>query len=326
MSDSDAETPSQKPEEEKDAGTPTGEQKASSVEDELASSAERIRVTAKWLVATFGAVAGALIAGLQLSDIGKLEGSDHTIAAIAVAVALGAVIAIVFLASLVLARGRVALSDLSKRAGKARKQALVDELERSPGLYSPYDTVGDFADAISDEWSKQSKSWMRVQTTDDAEEKYKALSEFEATKKVLPGLNRINKRLLAVARAEDVRLTFQWVSKSIAVLAVVAAAGAGTFAYVNSAPDEEVASAAVPEQPVVAIADLTTSGEEELESSFGEKCDLERVEVVALDSSEDGWEVVSLPVDGCESARVTIAENDGEVHSIDPVELDLPEQ
>ena len=300
-----------------------GEKKAepASFEGELAASSDRIRETAKWLVATFGAVAGVFIAGLQLSDLGKIEGSDRTIAAIGALVAIAAVVAIIALASAVLGRGRVALSDLT--ADSRRRRRLVKELERSPGLHAPYPSITGFVEAVNAEWRKQADSWLRKLKTKDPAAAAAAKAEYEETVPVLKELNGLNRRLLAVARAEDVRLTFEKVRLWIVGLAIVAAVGAGTFAYVNVAPDEEEGPTAVAQRPVAAFADLTVDGEDALKGTLGTDCNLNRVPVMALSSSEDGWEVVSLP-GKCEQARFTIAADGGELTATETVDLELP--
>jgi hypothetical protein len=305
-------------EEEKPA---VGEQAVPSYESELAATADRIRETAKWLVATFGALAGALVAGLQISDVGELEGADKVIAGAGVLLALVAAVLIVALASVVLARGRVPLGDLAK----GRRKLLIAELEQNDGLYAPYGSVEEFATAVSEQWRKQSESWLRMQTETDATAKEKAKEEFLETKKVLPGLNKLNKRLLAVARAEDVRVTFDTLRYAIVGLALVVVAGAGAFVFVNSVPDKtDDAEAAVVQTPVPALADLTSAGEEALGDSLGDECTFSRIPVMAISSSDEGWEVVSLPSSGCESARVTIGTDEGEVTAAESVDLDLP--
>lgn len=297
-----------------------------SVETELAGSAERIRTTAKWLVGTFGAIGGALVAGLQISDIGELNGADRVIAVVGVLVALAAVILIITLASVVLSRGRVALSDLADESSKGRKRRLVTELNRGPALYAPYKSVSEFANAVSTQWIKQAKSWLTKQTTTDEDARRVAEQEFRETKKILPGLNRINARLLATARAEDVKLTFDRVRLWIGALGIVAAIGAGAFAYVNTVPDKDEEEApAIAQRPVAAVADLTEAGKERLESSFGTACDFDRIPVMVVSSSEDGWDVVSLPQRGCEANRVTVTPDDGEVYSEESEDLDIPE-
>ena len=41
--------------------------------DRIASASNQIQVTAKWIIAAFAGVGAALIAGLQLTGLGKLD-------------------------------------------------------------------------------------------------------------------------------------------------------------------------------------------------------------------------------------------------------------
>jgi hypothetical protein len=289
----------------------------------LEASSEKIRETAQWLIATFGAVAGAVIVGLELSDIGKLKGFDRTLAAIAAFGALAAVIGVIAQASRVLARPRVPLSELSSTAASRRYRRLRAQLNRNRGLYGGYGSVGGLVDRVEAEWNKQLKSWDEMNSSDDPEVRAKAQRENEETQKVMPELNKLNRRLMAVARAEDIRITFEYVRYWIIGLAVVVALGAAVFAYVDSAPDPEE-TPAVSQKPVAAQLTLTASGREKVSITLGSDCPLARVPVQVLASSEDGWEVVSVAAEGCKTALLTIGREDGEVQPVETVDLTLP--
>lgn len=301
------------------------EQKAKSPGiDELAASSDRIRETAKWLVATFGAVAGALIVGLQLSDIGSLEGSDRAVASIAAFGALVAVIVIIALATLVLARGRVPLGELSSEGSK-RFRRLRKTLNRNRSLYAGFESVSKLVDRVEAEWRKQFTSWSatRDHSLSEAERK-KAEKEYEETKEVLPDLNMLSGRLMASARAEDIRLTFDWVRNAIVCLAVIVAIAGVLFAFVDNAPDEEE-TAALPQRPVAAMLHLDSSGREKLEPVLGPACKLSAVPVEVLATSEeDVSEAVSIPAEGCSAARLTVEPDDGEFAAVDSAPLPVP--
>ena len=289
--------------------------------DPYAEAAERFRTTAKWLVTTFGALAAAIIAGLSLSDLGKLEGPDQVVAAFAVAVALISVIVIVVLAARVLASDRVPLADLE--GDSPRNSAVAEALNRNPNLFGPHDNVKGFAAALNEQWKKQASAWEEMTTTDDAARKAAAEQRFAETKAILPNLNELNRRLLSVARHEQVRLRFESAMRWTTALALVAGIGITTFALVDTiAEKKDKPKAAVNAQPVTAIVDLTEEGEEELRSALGEKCNLDRVLAIAIGEGEKGVDLVSLPSADCKLARFTVAEEDGEVQA---EQLDIPE-
>lgn len=307
------------------SGEEKEEKKPSSGPDDLAATSDRIRETAKWLVATFGGIAGALILGLQLSDIGDLEGSDRIVASLAAFGALFAVIMIVALATFVLARGRVPLGELSSKGSRWRYRRLRKALNRNGSLYAGFRSIAKLVDEVEAQFRKQVTSGSRAKNHDLSEsERQQAAKEFRETKEVMPGLNQLTTRLMASARAEDVRLTFVWVRNSIVALAVVVAVGGILFAFVDNAPDEEE-TAALPQRPTAARLHLDASGKEKLEPILGAGCNLKGVPVEVLSTSdEDVSEVVSIPAEECAAARMTIEPDDGEFTAIASASLPVP--
>lgn len=291
--------------------------------DELAAASDRIRETAKWLVATFGAVAGALIVGLQLSDIGDLKGVDRVVASIAAFGALVAVILIVALATLVLARGRVPLGELSSQ-GSRRYKRLRAALNRNRSLYAGFESVSLLVDRVEAEWRKQFTSWNKARDVNASEsEREKAQEEYQETKQVLPELNMLSRRLMGSARAEDVRLTFEWVRNAIVALAVAVAIAGIAFAFVDNAPDEEEAPA-LPQRPVAARLHLDASGREKMQPILGPDCQLKSVPVEVLSSSEGESEVISIAAEGCAPARLKVEPDDGELEAVESATLPVP--
>lgn len=302
------------------------EKKESGPTDELSASSDRIRETAKWLVATFGAIAGALIVGLQLSDIGQLEGADQVAATIAAFAALVAVIMIVALATVILARPRVPLGELSSNGSRKYKR-LREALDRNRSLYAGFASVSGLVDRVEEVWTKQFVSWNAKNNSEASdEERARAKAEFEDTKKVLPELNRLIDRLMSYARAEDIRLTFERVRNAIIVLAIVVAAGGIVFAFVNDSPEEEE-TPAVSQRPVGAKLELSASGEEKMGEALGAGCNLKQVPVTVLSTAEDSSEVVSIATEGCNTALLTVETDDGEFQAVEQVSLpDPPEK
>src|SRR4051794_17292213 len=106
-------------------------QRASSVADEpvaLHPAADRIRETAKWLAVSLGALGTVLVAGSQLSSIGKLDpGSDRLFNAV-----LGIVIAAVGAITILLATTwttttpTVSLNSLATRTPLGAKKMVAD--------------------------------------------------------------------------------------------------------------------------------------------------------------------------------------------------------
>jgi len=100
----------------------------------FAPLAERVRESAAWLVASFGAVALLLVPGLQLADLGALDGARLALSiatALAAALALGIAVALIapFLRS-----NATTLVDLAC-SSKPRKQAVIRALNENRTLF-----------------------------------------------------------------------------------------------------------------------------------------------------------------------------------------------
>jgi hypothetical protein len=78
------------------ADAPSSPQAAA--EDQYRVAIESYRNVTKWVLSSFGAVAAALIAGLQLSALGQLKGEPLLWSLISVVVAFGGVVAIILFA------------------------------------------------------------------------------------------------------------------------------------------------------------------------------------------------------------------------------------
>jgi hypothetical protein len=297
------------------------EKKEAAYATELAAASDRIRETAKWLVATFGAVAGALIVGLQLSDIGELEGNDRGWASVAAGAALVAVIIIIALAARVLARGRVPLYELSSN-GSYKYRELREVLNRNSTLFGGYKSVEVFVDRVQAEYAKQVDSWNRSQDKKQSEtERHKATAELKEATAKSRELNRLSDRLMATARAEDVRMVFSRARDGIVALAILVVIAAICFAGIDTAPDGEE-TAALPQRPTAAKLHLTATGQEKLGSILGTKCDTAKVPVEVLSTSEEGVsDVVSVAAEGCAAARMTIEADDGEFEAVESASL-----
>ena len=181
-------------------------------------------------------------------------------------------------------------------------------------------------DKVEEEWAKQFESWSIKNRSDaSTEERVLAKKHFEETKKVLPELNVLADRLMSYARAEDIRLVFERVRNAIIVLAIVVAAGGVVFAFVNDAPEEEE-EPAISQRPVAAQLHLSAAGKDKMGTALGTGCNLDRVPVLVMSSSEDGAKVVSIATEGCSTAPLTIEDEDGELQAVESVSLPVPSE
>jgi len=323
QTEKEREEAAQKAEKEREAN----EKKSADLTVELAAATDRIRETAKWLVGTFGAIAAALLVGLQLSDIGELEGSDRTWAVIAAGAALLAVVAMIGFAASVLARARIPLTELSSTGGPKFKQLLA-ALNRNRSLYPGYESVEKLVDAVLASLDKQIGDRTRVEN--DAlprKQREEAAAGFRNERRRSRELNRMSDRLMASARAEDMRLTFASARNKIIGLAVVVVVAGVLFAAVDNAPDNDEETAALPQRPTAARLHLDASGQEKLVTILGPACNLKRVPVEVLSTSdEDVSDVVTIPAEGCAAARLSVDPEDGEFSPLESAPLPKEEE
>jgi len=113
-------------------------------------AAERVRDTAKWILASFGAIGAALIVGIQFSDIGTLTGTRLATALLALSIAfLGIVVAIRAVSALLLPTSLTMTGLLQPRGS-----VIVSRLEESRELLHPYTSVAEIDQAFTAAYSR----------------------------------------------------------------------------------------------------------------------------------------------------------------------------
>lgn len=274
------------------------------------------------MVASFGALGAALLTSVKLSDLGNFEGAEQTVVIIAAIVGLLGAIAVVWFGTVLLASGRIGLNDLvGSPVRKARVRAELDALTPSP--YVPFDSAEKFVKQLSDYWAQQAESLITYYTTHDERERAEAKAKYDRASQILPELSKLNSRLLASARHEDVRLTFNRVRYLIGVGAIMAAAGIGTFAVIGKPSKEEAATLpAVAYQPVRAEVDVRKDSKDALSETLGKGCNLDKIPALAVASKEGAIEVITDPGDdgkGCNVARLQITDDIGVVRPLEPL-------
>ncbi|BFU46308.1 pentapeptide repeat-containing protein [Krasilnikovia sp. MM14-A1004] len=193
----------------------------------LAAANQRIRDTAKWLIASSAAVGAALIAGSQVSAIGRLAaGSPRFWAAGAgVLLGLGAVIFAIWSAVRVLLPVQVLISDLAENWARPAPEfrAVVAFFRRRPkflqGAASPDDLIGRRADLVA------------------------KLGEPDPDPRVREGIAALDRRIEAVedvANHEALKASFARCLRQLLVAAVLAAAGIVTYAWAANPPPATV--------------------------------------------------------------------------------------
>jgi hypothetical protein len=258
------------------------------------------RDTAKWILSVFAAIAGVLLAGLQLSNLGKADAPYLTIAAIAAAFALGAVGVIIWLATTILASGVVTETSLRAypRTVGSKDINLNDNL-----LLDGYETV----DAFLKDYKSIGAQYEQARKDDD---KATVTNLTPKIKKLI----QTRSTLLPIARYAMVLRSFNIAMQWMFVCGIVAAIAIGVFAWATN--QKSVTNTIFQGPPSAASVKLTDAGQAALKDSLGEDCvKLPQVAVILLSVAEGKFEVVSIPSSTCKVAKFTVDADTGTVQS-----------
>ncbi len=271
--------------------------------DVLGAAADRIRETAKWLITTFAAVAGVLVAGSQLSDIGHLSWWRFVLALLAVLVGLIGVAYAINEAAKVLTAGRVSLGELADPNNTATA-ALRTRVNGDPALLGGYANVADLSNEYTAAQLKSKQVYDEYYKDVDNEPNRKATDVADA--QVTRADNAVQ-RLLSVASFEALSATFNSARRQIFFGALVAAVGIVSFAAAAH-PKEKKAEKKAPTvaAPSEVRVKLTSAGKKLLGSALGKDCPLDKIKVLVVKFDGEAADVVTLPQKGCRVARFSV--------------------
>lgn len=233
----------------------------------LQTQADRVRDAAKWLLATLGAVAAILVAGLKFSAIGTAPSGWRTAAAIGGSAL--AIAAVVFLIGLVLAVVMPGEATVDQMAALKAPKELKKYVQANPSLLQGYGTV----EALSGAYTSALVAGQQSMAA------YHRALRRAGGDETAPAVVAAEK----IARAADARASYldeqvAYVTKSLAVeelqhrfspwrrfLALVAAAaigaGLGAYAWGTNAPKAKTSATTVSlAGATLAGLDLTRAG------------------------------------------------------------------
>ncbi len=194
------------------------------------------RSIAKWVISSFGAVAAALVVGVQLTSLGELHGWRLHLAFVSVAVVFGCVLTIMAVASRLLVPLRVNYRGFAKgrEFGPLRKALKQDN--------SDLENEADTAAALAEKFETL-RSELRA-TRRKHEEDSSAITE-QAVKDAEQDVAIVYEHVMRISWLGRFLRTKQIYRQTMAVLyvaVVIAAAGAIGFAYFSSPPAEDPSS------------------------------------------------------------------------------------
>lgn len=265
----------------------------------IGAAADRIRQTAKWLTVSLATLGGVLIAGSQLSDIGKLQPSSSrfAVAIVGGGVAAAAAVIILALAIWVAITPLVSLKQLTTKPPAGLGNTLQD-----PQFLGGKSTVKDLDTAYTAALEARNAAFamLKLQYNDQ-----NSVAAAAADAEFVSLSDTVNSLISAVAY---MRLAYRWRRAGAALLAcgVLAAAGIGAFAWAANPPASVQASMATPSvltAPESIFVTLTVQGQKALRNALGPRCAVtSTLGALSLGDTQAGPDVL-IQQKGCETVR-----------------------
>jgi hypothetical protein len=287
--------------------------------DEARQAAATIRETAKWLSVAFAAIGAALIAGVQLSNLGGIDSPlDQFVAVTGLLFGLCGVSWAIWLVTNILTPGHLTLASLADEPDLA---AIRQFLHTDPGfLKEKARDVNELKEKYHDSLKKRNKVWEKyindirnkITLTEAQPEDEHLRREMKLEEAVFQDLDGLVNQVRTSASYELLRLRFQDSRKRIFGAAIVTLFGICLFAWATSQADKKE-HFTIPEALSV---DLTSRGREFLIRAIGENCVPAKegvLRVVGIREQDGVWEVVTIPADNCKPIRFTVTDNLGNV-------------
>jgi hypothetical protein len=262
-------------------------------------AADRIRETAKWLTVSLATAGGVLIAGSQLSNIGKLQPSSSRfmVAVIGGGLAAAATVTILWFAIWVATTPAVSLTTLVTKPPAGLGGILTDRRFLG-GNASVTELDDSFEAALNARKAAEVAYAEKPDVTHEDAAK-------AANAKVVSLSDTVQSLLAAVTY---MRLAYRWRRAGAALLAcgVLAAAGIGAFAWAANPPDDVKASMATPSvltTPETVTVTLTAQGQKALSNALGRHCAAtSTLRALNLGATSAGPDVL-IQQQGCNATR-----------------------
>lgn len=217
-----------------------------------AAPSDRIRDAAKWLIAATAAVGAAMIAGSQLSSIGKLGlGWRFLLAVVGAALALGAVAYVLWRAVQLLIPMAVPLAELERIWEEPKPRADVAALKASNSL-GDYKTPAKLQEAIKAAWDSVEAGRLALQGANDETAQKLANRQLQEAQASYDELDTSRYEVQGYAQYELLRDSFNKMLGHMLFAAVLGAAGLTLFAWAGNPPS--------PTPPTISLRDADLSG------------------------------------------------------------------
>jgi large-conductance mechanosensitive channel len=197
------------------------------LQDQFSEGVDRLRQTAKWIIAVFAAIGATLTAGTQLSNLGQFGLKDWRlwVAVIAAVVAFLAIGGVIWFAVKVLIGGRTSIDDLAKEEQEDPDSANMTFVKAHLQLLAGVDKVETLRNEYMETITKREEAGRN-----NEQQKFRQLSSR------LVYLQEVIHDLLLALRYDKVYRLFEKASKSMLLLGFIAAFAILIFVWAANPP------------------------------------------------------------------------------------------
>jgi hypothetical protein len=280
----------------------TPEPKQDKYSARLTEAVEQLRGNVKWTLVAFGAIGTTLLAGSQLSNLGKFTYNDPRlwIALLCAIIALGAASFAVYAAQSVASTGYTELNSLAA--------ADIAYVERNNALLEGFKTINAIKKAYEDCIATRHKHLVEGAAID-------VLKSDKSTYLYLDGLVD---NVLSYIRYNRVRQQVEGSRRQLTWASIFAAAGLVGFAWAaNPASDHGTIVLQAPAS--LARLTLTEAGKKTLAPMLGATCaTLDRIDIIVLNVTTAGSEAITSKTKDCPLVRFTVSDTMGKLSAAAP--------
>lgn len=268
----------------------------------LEGAADRIRETAKWLTLGLAAVAGVLVAGTQLSDIGQLELFSHRfwVAAAGGALAFAGCATVLWQTISIATTQVVTLHGLTGSVTGDVAAVISDPL-----LLGGYQDPKSVENAYETALAERRVSYADYVGNPTSGTRERAVVADAAAVSV----SSIAKALVHVASYTALAERWRKARLFVVIGGIVAACGISIFAWAANPPPDVAGSSVTPgtlKSPVPGTANLSAESHVVLASALGKSCQLNApLKVLVLGQTDAGPDIL-VQESGCAAIRLVL--------------------
>jgi len=263
---------------------------------EIRTANEKLRDTAKWIITSFAAIGAILLAGIQLSNVGKLT-ADTSECRVAAVIA-GVVLAILGIGVAMAFTSRVLAPFLNTFRSADEHPDVTDRVLGDGELIGL--TYGELKTSVRE--VKEAVRAAQEASGDDSEdptlkEAERAHDEWEDSRRL--ALAMIGRELLW-QRYERSRRMLIWVALPLTAF------GLAVFAWGANPPaaDADQSSAVLERVPKLVFVKLSNAGVDALRER--RRCSRPTLQALTISGDPGAVEVVTIPAGGCEAVRFVL--------------------